>query len=71
MQQLPPEVAARQAGRTLATAPAPTTWLLQLLPVQGQAWAEQDTGMNKRNIVVTQAQCTHIDWVVTILRLEL
>jgi hypothetical protein len=47
MQQLPPEVAARQAGRTLATAPPPATWLLQLLPAQGQPWTEQDAGAGR------------------------
>ncbi|KAF6251695.1 hypothetical protein COO60DRAFT_1558044, partial [Scenedesmus sp. NREL 46B-D3] len=61
MQQLPPEVAARQAGRTLAAAPAPTTWLLQLLPAQGQAWAEQDAvflDVSKRGQLLDVRGCT-------------
>ncbi|WIA13527.1 hypothetical protein OEZ85_007099 [Tetradesmus obliquus] len=60
MQQLPPEVAARQAGRTLATAPSPTTWLLQLLPAPGQAWAEHDAvflDVSKRGQLLDAAGC--------------
>uniref|UniRef100_A0A383WP88 Protein SirB1 N-terminal domain-containing protein n=1 Tax=Tetradesmus obliquus TaxID=3088 RepID=A0A383WP88_TETOB len=60
MQQLPPEVAARQAGRTLATAPSPTTWLLQLLPAPGQAWAAQDAvflDVSRRGQLLDAAGC--------------
>jgi hypothetical protein len=35
--QLPPEVAARQAGRTLASVPSAGSWLLQLVPHSHQA----------------------------------
>lgn len=44
LQQLPPEVAARQAGRTTASAPSPDNWLLQLLPPAGQTWGDYEPG---------------------------
>eukprot|EP00878_Enallax_costatus_P015726 GHUV01016477.1.p1 GENE.GHUV01016477.1~~GHUV01016477.1.p1 ORF type:complete len:254 (+),score=94.63 GHUV01016477.1:907-1668(+) len=42
LQHMPPEIAARQAGRSLAGAPPPTSWLLQLTPAAGQQWVPQD-----------------------------
>lgn len=42
---MPPEIAARQAGRSLAGAPPPTSWLLWLAPAAGQQWAPNDQGM--------------------------
>lgn len=36
LQDLPPELAARQAGRTLAGPPAPNTWLVALQAEEGQ-----------------------------------
>jgi hypothetical protein len=44
LQQLPAEVAARQAGRTTASAPSPDNWLLQLLPPPSQHWTAADAG---------------------------
>eukprot|EP00775_Hariotina_reticulata_P004608 gene4608-4862_t len=42
MQQLPPEVAARQAGRTLASAPTPDTWLIRLQQCEGAPWGHHE-----------------------------
>jgi hypothetical protein len=44
MQQLPPEVAARQAGRTLASAPSPDTWLVRLQQCEGAHWGPHEAG---------------------------
>lgn len=44
MQQLPPEVAARQAGRTLASAPNPDTWLVRLQHCEGTPWGHHEAG---------------------------
>lgn len=44
LQQMPPEIAARQAGRSLAGAPPPTIWLLQLIPDEGTQWQPGDSG---------------------------
>lgn len=43
-QHMPPEIAARQAGRSLAGAPPTANWLLQLMPCVGQTWSTGDKG---------------------------
>lgn len=60
LQQLPPEVAARQAGRTTASAPSPDNWLLQLLPPAGQTWGDYEPvfmDVSQNGKLLTAAAC--------------
>jgi hypothetical protein len=58
LQQLPPDVAARQAGRTTASAPSPDNWLLQLLPPAGQTWGDYEPGVWLCACVLSELCCT-------------